>query len=35
MLENAGFAVCGYSGYDEQPEDGRSHILCFVAKKCG
>jgi SAM-dependent methyltransferase len=33
MLENAGFGVRSYSGYDEQPEDGRSHILCFVAQK--
>jgi SAM-dependent methyltransferase len=32
LLENAGFAVRVYSGYDEQPEDGRSHILCFAAQ---
>jgi SAM-dependent methyltransferase len=35
MLEKAGFCVRSYSGYDEQPEDGRSHILCFVAQKGG
>jgi SAM-dependent methyltransferase len=35
MLENAGFAVRSYSGYEEQPEDGRSHTLCFVARKGG
>jgi SAM-dependent methyltransferase len=35
MLETAGFSVRSYSGYDEQPEDCRSHILCFVAQKGG
>jgi hypothetical protein len=35
LLEKAGFAVRGYSGYDEQPEDGRSHVLCFAARKAG
>ena len=33
MMESAGFDVRVYSGYDEQPEDGRSQILCFVARK--
>jgi SAM-dependent methyltransferase len=33
LLEKAGFAVRGYSGYDEQPEDGRSQVLCFAAEK--
>ena len=35
LLENAGFAVRSYSGYEEQPEDGRSHVLCFAARKGG
>jgi hypothetical protein len=33
MLENAGFDVRSYSGYDERPEDGSSPIRCFVAQK--
>jgi SAM-dependent methyltransferase len=33
MIESAGFYVRCYSGYDEQPEDGKSRIHCFVAQK--